>query len=320
MQKKLHRFVKVFLGAFLVTFLLLGCSFAADGSGTIKLSLTDAPIVDAQNVEGVFITIQSVEYNLNGAWIKDPDFIGPQVFNLLELTGGTVAPLSNTVIRAGEVTQIRFMLDVQEKGAAQKANPNNYILIDPNSEADGNYDDDVKHELFVPSGSQTGYKAVGNFTIPRNGEVEITADFDVRKSVVKRGGLDEYILKPTLRLVVNHQAGTIAGNFTTNLSTYNAYTIFAYANGSYTDTEAPSGTEDPDDTFIPFENAISSAVADPISNGYVLPFLSAGTYDLIIAGVADDGSYTVIDSTTYRDIVVESESTTTQDVAVGGSL
>ena len=314
MQKILHRFVTVFLGAFLVTFLFLGCSFASDGSGTIKLNLTDAPIVDAKHVEGVFITITSVEYNLNGAWIEDPGFSGPQKFNLLELTGGTVEPLSNTAIGAGEVTQIRFMLDAQEKGASQKANPGNYILIDRDGEADGIDDNDVKYELFVPSGSQTGYKATGNFTIPKNGEVEITADFDVRKSVVKKGALDEYILKPTIRLVVNNQAGTIAGNFTTNQS-YNAYTIFAYASGSYADSEAPSGTEDPE-TFIPFGNAISSAVVDLTTGRYVLPFLSAGMYDLVIAGVADDGSYTVIDSTSYRSVAVVSEEDTNQNVEI----
>ena len=314
MQKILHRFVTVFLGAFLVTFLFLGCSFASDGSGTIKLNLTDAPIVDAKHVEGVFITITSVEYNLNGAWIEDPGFSGPQKFNLLELTGGIVEPLSNTAIRSGEVTQIRFMLDAQEKGASQKANPGNYILIDRDGEADGIDDNDVKYELFVPSGSQTGYKATGNFTIPKNGEVEITADFDVRKSVVKKGALDEYILKPTIRLVVNNQAGTIAGNFTTNQS-YNAYTIFAYASGSYADSEAPSGTEDPE-TFIPFGNAISSAVVDLTTGRYVLPFLSAGMYDLVIVGVADDGSYTVIDSTSYRSVAVVSEEDTNQNVEI----
>jgi len=314
MQKSLHRFAVVIFGAFLVGVSFLGCSLASDGSGTIKLNLTDAPIADAKHVEGVFITITSVEYNLNGAWIEDPGFTGPQKFNLLELTGGTVEPLSNTAIRSGEVTQIRFMLDAQEKGASQKANPGNYILIDPDGEADGIDDNDVKYELFVPSGSQTGYKATGNFTIPKNGEVEITADFDVRKSVVKKGTSDEYILKPTIRLVVNNQAGTIAGNFTTNLS-YNAYTIFAYASGSYADSEAPSGTEDPE-TFIPFENAISSAVVDIASGTYVLPFLAAGTYDLILAGVADDGSYTVIDTTSYSSIAVVSEEDTNQDIEV----
>src|SRR3989339_132287 len=108
MQTKLHRIFLIVTGIVLVTVLMIGCSMAADDPGTIRLSLTDAPIADAKDVEGVFITISSIEYNLNGAWIEDTGFEGPQEFNLLDLTGGTVAPLTNTVISAGEVTQIRF--------------------------------------------------------------------------------------------------------------------------------------------------------------------------------------------------------------------
>ena len=268
MQKKLHRTVIVVLGVVLVTAFLLGCSLTNNDTGTIKLSLTDAPIADAKSVEGVFITIASIEYHLNGAWIEDTGFEGPQKFNLLELTGGTVAPLSNTIINAGEVTQIRFMLDAQEHGATQKANPANYMVIDPSGTANGIDEEDLIYELFVPSGGQTGYKAVGTFTVPINGEVEITADFDVRKSIVKRGVLDEYLLKPTIRLIVNNQAGTIAGSFSEDAQTYDAYTIFVYADGTYTDSEASAGTEDPE-TFVPFENAISSAAVDTTEGSYI---------------------------------------------------
>ena len=207
------------------------------------------------------------------------------------------------------------MLDAQEHGATQKANPANYMVIDPSGTANGIDEEDLIYELFVPSGGQTGYKAVGTFTVPINGEVEITADFDVRKSIVKRGVLDEYLLKPTIRLIVNNQAGTIAGSFSEDAQTYDAYTIFVYADGTFTDSEASAGTEDPE-TFVPFENAISSAAVDTTGGSYILPFLTADTYDLVIVGVGDDGSYTVIDSTTYSDIVVVAESTTSLDMVI----
>lgn len=316
MQNKSHHIFLIVTGIVLVTILMIGCSMAADEPGTVRLSLTDAPIADARGVEGVFITISGIEYNLHDTWIEDTGFEGPLEFNLLDLTGGTVAPLTHTVINSGEVTQIRFMLDAQEDGASPSATPGSYIVIDSRGEADGIIDEyDDTYELFVPSGSQTGYKATGSFTIPSNGEVEITADFDVRKSVVKRGSKDEYILKPTIRLIVNNQAGTIAGNFAASASPFTAFTIFAYEDGEYTESEAPSGTEDPE-TFIPFENAVTSAAVDTINGTYILPFLAAGTYDLIIVGVGDDGSYTVIDATTYVDILVETETTTTTDIAV----
>jgi len=303
------------VSAVLIMALLFSCSFGADDSGTVKLSLTDAPIADAQSVEGVFITITSIEYNLNGAWIVDPGFSGPRTFNLLDLTGGTVALLSTTEFSSGQVNQIRFLLDAQQDGETPDASPGSYIVIDSRGTADGVIDehDDV-HELFVPSGDQSGFIAVGSFTIPKNGEVEITADFDVRKSVVKRGSLDEYILKPTIRLVVNNQASTIAGTFSAGSETYQAFTVFAYADGSYDDSEAPVGTEA--DTFIPFEHAVSSTAASTTEGSYSIPFLAAGMYDLVIVGVGADGSYTVIDSMTYHDVVVAAVSTSTQNVSL----
>lgn len=315
MQKPVHRAFIIILGVVFLTALVMGCSLSSEDTGTVRLSLTDAPIADANDVEGVFITITSIEYNLNGEWIEDTGFEGPQEFNLLDLTGGVVAPLSHTIIPAGEVSQIRFMMDVQKEGSARRTNPGAYILFDPEGATDGIDDSDVKRELFVPSGGQTGYKAVGSFTIPKNGEVEITADFDVRKSVVKRGTNDEYILKPTIRLVVNNQAGTIEGDFLIAGTTYESYTVFVYEEGAYSDSEAlPAEIDDPD--FIPFENATSSASVDTTTGSYILPFLASGTYDLVIAGVGEDGSYTVIDSTTYTGIVVEAEKTTEQDISL----
>jgi hypothetical protein len=315
MHKTTHRPIVFIAGIALLIAVLAGCSFGTEGTGTLRMSLTDAPIADASAVEGVFITISGIEYNLNDTWIEDTGFEGPMTFNLLELTGGAIAPLSNTIIKAGYVSQIRFKLDAQHEGAARSINPLNYIVIDPDGEADGFVDEelDVKHELFVPSGSQTGYKAIGGFTIPRNGVVEITADFDVRKSVVKRGTGDDYLLKPTIRLVVNNQAGTITGSFGAGgTPAFDTYVIFAYEHDTYTDGEAPTGVED--ETFIPFEHAVSSVAAESAGGTYVLPFLAAGSYDLIITGVDTDGSYVVIDSTTYAAIEVEPGTITNHDI------
>lgn len=312
MKTLLRRSFFITFGIVLISIVLLGCSFASEETGTLKLSLTDAPIADAAAVEGVYITISSIWYNQNDVWIEDTNFEGPQTFNLLDLTGGTVAALSNTEITAGEVTQIRFMLDVQEEGATEEESPGSYIVIDSTGTADGTEANDVIHELFIPSVEQTGYKATGSFTIPANGEVEITADFDVRKSVVKRGVKDEYILKPTIRLVVNNQAGTIAGSFAEGTSTYPSFIIFAYEDGEYAASEAAEVTGDE----IQFEHAVSSASVDLTEGSYTIPFLAEGTYDLIIVGVDAEGVYTVIDETTYSDVVVESELTEVQNITL----
>jgi len=159
------------------------------GTGTLKLYLCDAPL-DAENVTGIYITINEIEYHLDGQWMTCEEFVGPQTYNLLELTGGNVALLGELTLPAGDYTQIRFMLDIPEKGSHQ-ANPGCYIEFADNS----------TEPLFVPSGGETGYKAIGHFEVTANETVEVTADFDVRKAVVVAGS--SYILKPIIKLIVN---------------------------------------------------------------------------------------------------------------------
>jgi hypothetical protein len=157
-------------------------------TGTLKLYLSDAPL-DAENVTGVYITINEIQYHLDDQWITCEEFAGKQTYDLLELTGGNVALLGEFTLPAGNYTQIRFMLDIPENGA-HPANPGCYI----------EFADDSTEPLFVPSGGQTGYKAIGHFEVTPNGTVVVTADFDVRKAVVVAGS--SYILKPTIKLIV----------------------------------------------------------------------------------------------------------------------
>ncbi len=157
-------------------------------TGTLKLYLSDAPL-DAENVTGVYITINEIQYHLDGQWITCEEFVGNQTYDLLELAGGNVALLGNFTLPAGDYTQIRFMLDIPEKGA-HPANPGCYIEFADNS----------TEPLFAPSGGETGYKAIGRFEVTANGTAEVIADFDVRKAVVVAGS--SYILKPTIKLIV----------------------------------------------------------------------------------------------------------------------
>jgi hypothetical protein len=158
-------------------------------TGTLKLYLSDAPI-DAENVTGVYITIDEIQYHRDGQWITCEEFIGPETYDLLELTGGNSTLLGELTLPSGNYTQIRFMLDIQEMDSPP-ASPGCYIEFADNS----------TEPLFVPSGGQTGYKGIGRFEVPVNETVEVTADFDVREAVVVAGS--SYILKPTIKLIVN---------------------------------------------------------------------------------------------------------------------
>jgi len=164
----------------------------ASGTGILRLYLSDAPI-DAENATGVYITINEIQYHLDGQWITCEEFVGNQTYDLLELTGGNSTLLGEFTLPAGNYTQIRFMLDIPEMGS-HKANPGCYIEFADNS----------TEPLFVPSGGETGYKAVGQFEVPVDGTVKVTADFDVHEAVVVADS--HYILKPTIKLIVNDQS------------------------------------------------------------------------------------------------------------------
>ena len=270
-----------------------GCGEApGTGTGTLELYLSDAP-TDAENVTGVYITINEIQYHMNDQWITCEEFEGPKTYNLLELTDGNSTLLGELVLPGGHYNQIRFILDAPEMGQ-DPINPGCYIEFADNS----------TEPLFVPSGNTTGFKAVGEFTVPVNGTVEITTDFDVRKSV--HLAASHYILWPTIRTVVNNEAGRISGVVTNN-STYTDIIVFAYEDGTWADTE----DDEPVYPASRFPNAVNSGkMCD--DGHYTIPFLAAGTYDLAVAGYdgADFGEVLGFIS----DVVVESNHTTHQNI------
>ena len=315
-MKRILKLVSSFICMGISISFLLSCSLFPE-KGTVSLSLTDAPIADSAAVEGVYVTITGIEYYLNGDWITDESFGEPKKFNLLELTNGEVSPLSTVSIESGHVSQIRFLLDAElddaEAPKSSGGTPGCYIVIDSDGIADGIEDEtDTSYSLKVPS---TKYKATGAFDVPQNGTVEMIADFDVRKSVTKRGSKDEYILNPTIRLIVNNQAGTISGTLQESVNTYESYTIYAYEADGYTRaTEFDPEALDP----IFFPNAISSTQVQENEGtfSYILPFLAAGDYDLIVVGIDTDGNYTIVDDYSHVDISVKAEETTTENITL----
>ncbi len=280
-----------------MAFIFAGCE-KDNNKGTLKLSITDAPI-DSENVTGVFISITDIQYHVSGNnFASFSDFEGPKKFNLLDLTRGATELLGNLEMEPGTHTQLRFILDAPVYGTGNPMNPGCYI----------GFEDGTTQPLFVPSGFQTGFKGVGTFTVPVNGTVEVTADFDVRKSVVEAGVSGMYILKPTIRLVVDNQAGKIVGGVT-NIPEGKGIIIFAYEEGAYTANEA---NEPPLETPR-FPNAISSDMVDDAGN-YHIDFLAPKTYDLILVAL-ENGEFDQVLGT-VEDVVVESKKTTSQSIDI----
>ncbi|WP_456450735.1 DUF4382 domain-containing protein [Hydrogenimonas sp.] len=269
------------------------------GTGTLSLSLTDAPFL-GNDVKGVFITIIDIAYHHNGRWVSAPDFNGTESIDLLELQNGKSIHLSDIVMPAGHYTQIRFKLSPTEGRGADRHNPGCYIL----------FDDNTTQNLFVPSGAQSGYKAVGEFNITADSRVEVTADFDVHKSIVKAGNSGKYILKPTIRLIVSERSGEINGTVT-NIEDFNAsqeaLVLYAYKDGTYDGNETIA-----DENGSRFTNSYASADVNMTNGTYTIGYMGEGTYDLVVVHY-EDGNYSGVLGS-KENVSVSNGETTTVDI------
>lgn len=283
------------LGVVATTLTMTACNkdediMEMDSTGTVKLNVTDAP-TDADNVEGVYITFNRVEFKQNGEWQEFEGLTAPKTINLLALTEGKTELLGDFQVGAGEYSDVRFHLEAAENGG-DAANASTYIA----------FTDGSTEPLYVPSGTQSGYKAKGEFTVPINGTVNLTADFDLRKSVVKAGNSDKWILKPVIRLVVADQAGSITGTIE-GTEEDTSYLVYAYANGTFAEDEAsiPAAGE------TQFPNAVSSTKLNA-DGTFTLAFLAPGTYDLVVAAYNNGEFLGVING--IDDVEVTAQQTT----------
>ncbi len=283
---------KILTFAVLSAALLLVFS-CGSGTGTVTLNITDAP-TDASNIKSVYLTVTGIGYHeeTSDEW-TDITLPSPKKYDLLSLTGGTSAMLGEFDLPAGKITQLRFYLDAKETGDSSPANPGCYVVLT----------DDTEYDLFVPSGGTSGYKATGSFDVPINGTVTLTADFDARKSVKLTNSV--YNLQPTIRLIADNEAGSIAGTVT-YAGSYSLI-VFAYEDGTYTASEAAADTNG--DFFM---NAVTSTTI-PDAGTYKLAFLAAGSYDLIFVEIDADGAYISSSVQESADVVVASGTVTTSN-------
>jgi hypothetical protein len=269
------RFVKLLFIFAIPVFFFAACDSDKEQEalepGKLNLYLTDAPI-DTDDITGVFITFSEIQYHTQGNdWMVFDEFDEPVTVNLMDYTHGASTLLGFFEMLPGTYTQIRFMLEAPEHGQGPPVNPGCYL----------EFEDGTTEPLFVPSGSQSGFKATGKFTVPINGSVDVTADFDLRKSIVAAGNSGRYILKPTIRLIVNDQAGRIVGEVS-NVPENNSVVVYAYEADTYTEEEADA----PADEEVRFPNAINSDMLCE-NNMYHIDYLAEGLYDLIVALTLD---------------------------------
>jgi hypothetical protein len=186
--------------------LALSCVAACGGSdssggGHVTVNITDAPVDVAQQV---WVKITGVAFKPEGGAPEIVQNFAPRVLNLLQYQQGDVAVLLDDVpFTAGRYQWLRLIIESE---------PNvrdSYVMVDG-----------AECELLVPSGAESGLKMNRGFSIPADGSLALTIDFDLRQSLRAPPGQGSgtsgactqgYLMRPTLRLVDDANAGAITG-------------------------------------------------------------------------------------------------------------
>jgi len=261
---------------------LAGCGSSSSGSGDktglLSLGISDGPVHDAIKV---CIAFDEIEFKGEGAAFSvDPG--GIQNINLLDFQGANAAPLLfNEELPAGEYQWMRLGVNAVMGGTGGTGDDPATTLC----AGDASYvamEGDTTHNLYVPSGAQSGLKLVSGFTVPANGTANFTAEIDLMKSLTAPPGLQpDVIFRPTIRLVNNVEVGTLIGDVSSDLATAEACapSVFVFDDGvppNAIDTE----TDDPND---PVATAMVNAQVNPdetTTYRYEVGFLLAGEYEV----------------------------------------
>lgn len=238
-------------------------STGVEGDASVRVLLTDAP---SDYVDSALVDIGAVE--LISAGEGEPVTLttdGTDGFvNLLDLQGAATELLADAEIPAGDYAQIRLLVEAASVTLAE-----GYEFEDGSTEKD----------LFIPSGAQTGIKLnlagsngegeSGPVTMA-SGETVLVLDFDVNQSFVIQGdpeaqaGINDVLFTPTLRVVVEDIAASVAGTVSAPEGTSVEGLVV---------TAEPLG----DGTFETFQSQTGTAATDE-NGAYTIHFLVPGAY------------------------------------------
>ena len=264
---------------FTTSAILISCDSDVKSSGTAGLKITDAA-VDAENVSGVFLSVSEVKASGNTENQTVVVYDEPRLFNLMDYQNGATYDLGSGELKAGIYSEIRLITD-----------GDSYV----------EFNDGSTEPLTIPSAMSSGYKIKGDYQISANSRTDLVIDVDLRKAFVKTGE-NTFILRPTARLINDVETSTITGTVSANNE--DRIVIYAYAEGTYSDSESDM----PAEGETRFENSINSAV---VSNGeFTLAFMEPGDYDLIAVAYSENAS-----SETY-----EFKSASEAEVLINGSI
>jgi Domain of unknown function (DUF4382) len=258
---------------------LAGCGGSGSGSGEtaatgfLSLGVSDGPISSAEKVCITFNEIELKSGSERTIIIRDPDVDPPWKINLLDYQGTDAAPLLfDKKVPAGDYQWMRLGVDAElganggagDTGGEDCDGEASYLVM----EDDGG----GAHNLYIPSGAETGLKLVSGFTVPANGSANFTAEWDLGKSITTPPGLAPDVkMKPVIRLVNNVEVGTLTGTVHNDLATADGCDPWVHVF---------------DETVIPnADDSIASAMVELQENGdgsmtwnYTVGFLLEDTY------------------------------------------
>jgi hypothetical protein len=174
-------------------------SVTVAGSGTLKVSMTDAP---ACGFDKVNVSVSKVRAH-KSTTAADADAGWSEIvlnparkIDLLSLTNGLMTELGQTTLPSGHYTQMRLVLSENGGGALA----NSVIPTGSTNES----------ALDTPSATQSGIKLNGEFDVAANTTTDLVLDFDACKSVVTKGN-GGFALKPVISVTAKAVSGAING-------------------------------------------------------------------------------------------------------------
>ena len=267
-----------FLSLLTLGFIINACGGGSSGQGTgvIQVSITDAPVDEAEAVVIYFAdaTLHGPDGNTS-IGIYDPAIPNPvekgRSIDLMQFQNGMWSGLFDEEVTAGQYSWMRLTLDLSRS----------YIQINGN-----------QFPLRCTSCENSDFRLNRSFSIAKDGTLALVLDFDLRKSITDPSNQSiEYILRPTLRVVEAAVSGAIAGdidpNLIADLDGFSGCSVYAF-NGF--DAQL-------DDVYIPMNNQIPNGQNNPVSSTrvmyennnyhYTLSFLPEGNYTVALTCDAD---------------------------------
>ena len=238
-------------------FFLIGC-------GQVSLSITDAPIDNAEAVEIVFT---GVEIQPETGSVISIDFQTAKTVNLLDLNNGLSEKLlTDEPLEEGKYSSIKLKIDID----------NSFITIDG-----------TVFPLRIPDGAESGLQVARDFTVSFSGSTDLIIDFDLRKSLFNpEDDNSDYVLRPTLRLLDINESGSISGQVDASLlSSFSA--CFDDSGTVNADLYVFSGadiTPNDIDGSVPVVVTSTNILADMT---YKIGYLEAGDYTVSLTCEAD---------------------------------